>query len=307
MNFIKRMPMSIGGLALGLVSLGNLLGGSIAPVLAMISAVIMILFLIKIFTQPDLVSLELQNTIGASVAPTFAMAMVMLSRYVALWIDYKAGALLFYGGIILHLILLIYFTKNYRKAINSRDVYGSFMIVYGSFGAGAIVAPFFDAYWIGKIVWMVGMIGYLPLLLLVLYKDFRTPETDEAKMPLFCVAAANGGLLLTGYYNSFRGFNTIFIIFMIVLGQLVYFTALNKLRKYLRLRFYPSYSSFTFPFVINATALKMTAEYFEGLGYNMVFLKTLTMVEVAIATILVIYVFIMYMRFLFTGKTARLF
>lgn len=153
---------------------------------------------------------------------------------------------------------------------------------------------------IDKAVWIFGMVTFLPLLYMVLYKDRHNPETKEGKMPLVCISASNGGLLLTGYFNLFENYSLAFVIFMIVLGQAVYFLAVSKLPNLLKLRFYPSYSSFTFPFVINVTALKLTIEYLGGLGVNTRVLNLLLIGETGLAVILVSYVFFSYIKYLAT-------
>lgn len=298
-NFVKKNPMAIGGLTLGVVSLGNLLGGSFAPILALISAIMRFVFIVRLIIYPEILREEIKDPIAISVAPTFAMAMVMLSKYYSTYINFNLGKLIFYFGIFLHFVIIIYFLINFRDLINREKVYGSFMIVFGSFGAGAIIAPYYGAYGLGKAVWIFGTVTFLPLLYMVLYKDRHLPEADEAKMPLVLISASNGGLLLTGYFNIYQDYNLAFVVFMIILGQLVYFLAISKLPRLLKLKFYPSYSSFTFPFVINATALKLTNGYLEGLGVDTSLLTIIQYAETILAIVLVAYVFVSYMKYLF--------
>lgn len=297
-NFIKKNPMAIGGLTLGVVSLGNLLGGYFAPALALLSAMMGFIFIIRLIKYPEILKEEIKDPIAISVAPTFAMACVMLSKYYSIYINYDLGKFIFYFGIILHLAIIVYFLIKFKNLIRKDKVYGSFMIVFGSFGAGAIVAPFYNAYSIGKAVWIFGMLTFLPILYMVLYKDRHYPEKDESKMPLVCIAASNGGLLLTGYFNTYKSHYLAFVIFMIILGQAIYFLAISKLPSLLKLSFYPSYSSFTFPFVINATALKLTREYLESTGHVFKVLKLIQYLETALAFILVFYVFFSYIKYL---------
>lgn len=298
-NFIKKNPMAIGGLTLGIVSLGNLLGGVAAPIFALISALMGFIFIIRLLAYPELLKEELHDPVAISVAPTFAMAMVMLSKFYSEYINFTLGKVIFYLGVLLHFLIIIYFLVNYRHLLTREKVYGSFMIVFGSFGAGSIVAPYYGAHNLGRLVWIFGMVTFLPILYMVLYKDRHFPEEDESKMPLVCIAASNGGLLLTGYFNSFIDYSFAFIIFMIILGQAVYFLAVSKLPKLLKLKFYPSYSSFTFPFVINATALKLTRQYLSLQGISSGFISLVLWFETALAIILVSYVLFSYIKYLF--------
>lgn len=297
-NFVKKNPMAIGGLTLGIVSLRNLLADPFAPFLALVSAIMGFIFIGRLIAYPEILKEEIKDPVAISVAPTFAMACVMLSKYYGTYVNYALGKFIFYFGVGLHFVVIIYFMIHFRYLLNRNKVYGSFMIVFGSFGAGAIIAPYFDAYTIGKAVWIFGMLTFFPLLYMVLYKDRHSPETEEAKMPLVCISASNGGLLLTGYFNLFKDYSLAFVIFMIILGQAVYFLAVSKLPRLLKLKFYPSYSSFTFPFVINATALKLTIEYLGGLGVNTRVLNLLLIGETGLAVILVSYVFFSYIKYL---------
>ena len=89
------------------------------------------------------------------------------------------------------------------------------------------------------------------------------------------------------------------IIIMQILAQALFVLVLTQMPKLLRLKFYPSYAAFTFPFVITAIALRQTISYLtqEGFVVSSIF-NYLVEVEALIATVIVVYVFVRYLKFL---------
>ena len=86
---------------------------------------------------------------------------------------------------------------------------------------------------------------------------------------------------------------------MLVLASILYVFALIKAIGYLKLKFYPSFAAFTFPFVISAIATKQTMACLANMKQPMPFLQYIVLIETIIAVIFVIYTFIRYMQFLF--------
>ena len=67
----------------------------------------------------------------------------------------------------------------------------------------------------------------------------------------------------------------------------------------MRLKFYPSYAAFTFPFVITAIALRQTVIYLNQINIAVPqILNYLVIIETILATAIVLYVFIRYLKFL---------
>jgi exfoliative toxin A/B len=70
----------------------------------------------------------------------------------------------------------------------------------------------------------------------------------------------------------------------------------------LRIPFFPSYSAFTFPFVITAIALKGTATYLSNTGRGIGLLtQSIPLLELW-ATVAVLYVLFRYLRFLLAAS-----
>lgn len=86
---------------------------------------------------------------------------------------------------------------------------------------------------------------------------------------------------------------------MIAVATVLYLFALVKAVEYLKLKFYPSYAAFTFPFVISAIATKQTMACLANMGQPMPVLQYMVLVETVIAVAFVVYTFIRFMGFIF--------
>ena len=84
-NFIKRIPIPIAGLALALLALANLvtfLNPVILAAFRIISAILLVLLTLKVIIAPKFVAEDFKNPVILSVAPTYSMAFMLLGAYV---------------------------------------------------------------------------------------------------------------------------------------------------------------------------------------------------------------------------------
>ena len=72
------------------------------------------------------------------------------------------------------------------------------------------------------------------------------------------------------------------------------------LPRLLRLKFYPSYSAFTFPLVLSGFGLKLANGFLVKSGLTIPLLKYAVNFEEIVATTLTLYVLVRYIGFLFT-------
>ena len=86
------------------------------------------------------------------------------------------------------------------------------------------------------------------------------------------------------------------------MATVLYILALVKAIGYLKLKFYPSYAAFTFPFVISAIATKQTMACLANMKQPLPILQYLVLIETVIATLFVIYTFVRFMQFIFKGN-----
>ena len=109
-------------------------------------------------------------------------------------------------------------------------------------------------------------------------------------------------LCIAGYIQSVNPKAFIFLVVMLIVSTILYIFALVQLIKYIKLQFYPSFASFTFPFVITAIALKQAMVCFNNLGHPMPYLRYVVLIETVIAVILVVFVYVSFIKFIFVNK-----
>lgn len=89
---------------------------------------------------------------------------------------------------------------------------------------------------------------------------------------------------------------------MLIIATLIFLFALYKAITFISDGFKTSFSAFTFPFVISAIALKQSIVFFGKLGYINPVLNILLLLEIIVAIVFVVYVYISFVKLLFTNK-----
>lgn len=159
---------------------------------------------------------------------------------------------------------------------------------------GAITAHAHNLDEIGFIFFLVGFIGMILTLPLVIYRYIKHKDIPNANKPLICIFTAVMSILIVGYLNSYNNISIEFLIGMYTFACMFYIFALAKFIEYRNLEFYPSFAAFTFPFVISGLATKGVM---SKIGFNII-LNNVLSIETVIATAIVVYVTIKYIKFL---------
>lgn len=94
----------------------------------------------------------------------------------------------------------------------------------------------------------------------------------------------------------------ILVWILLLVSQISYLWVLFQLPKLLKLKFYPSYSAFTFPLAITAISLKLTNGFLTSQGKSIALLKYLVKFEEFIGVLIVLYVLVRYIGFLAANK-----
>ncbi|MEE3489845.1 MAG: TDT family transporter [Methanobrevibacter sp.] len=296
MNLIKKLPIPVSGLILASLSLGNLLQDihpSLRFIFGAIGIIFLILILLKVVLYPQLIKDDFKNPVIASSSGTFSMSLMILSTYLMPFmpgISYTIWII----GIVLHILLIIYFT--YHFIVHNFDisnVYPSYWIVYVGITMAAITANVHGINDADFIFFIIGFIGMLVSTPLVLYREFIYDKIPEMNRPLTCIFTALFSILIVGYVNSADIISNEFLTVLYSIASIFYIFAIYKLIRNIKIRFYPSFAAFTFPFVISALATKGVLGTLKiGLLNYVLALQTV------IATVLVVYVLIKYIKFL---------
>lgn len=301
-KIVKTLPLPIVGLMLGFAALGNLVlsyGSIYRNIFGIISGIILVLVLLKIFKYPSNIKEDLKNPVVASVFPTLSMGIMLLSTYVP---NKSIGFIMWIIGLLLHIGLIVWFSVNFLRNFNIKKVFPSWFIVYVGIAVASITGPNFNMASIGKICFWFGFIFYFVLLPVVLYRVFKVKEIPEPASPTIVILCAPASLCLAGYMNSFQEKNMAIVWLLLAFSQLLLFFVLFKLPGLLKSKFYPSYSAFTFPLVISGVALKLTNGFLTNTGNTISFFKYLIKFEELVALVMVLYVFIRYVNFVFFKK-----
>lgn len=304
-DVIKKVPIPLCGVMLGMAALGNLLQSyseGIRYVCGVIAALLLVLVLLKLILFPGMIKDDLKNPIMASVAGTFSMALMLLSVYAKPFIG-QAAFVIWIFAILLHIALIIYFTMKFILKLEMPKVFASYYIVYVGIVVASITAPAYEKLGIGTAAFWFGFVALLILLVLVTVRYVKYKEVPDPAKPLICIYAAPTSLCIAGYVQSVTPKSKTFLLVMFAVATVIYIFALVKAVGYLvKLPFFPSYASFTFPFVISAIASKQTMACLMNMGSPIPALKYVVLIESVIATVLVVYTLIRFLMFLFQAK-----
>lgn len=301
--FLKKIHMPIVGLMLAFAALGNLVqsyGNVYRNIMGAISAILFIIATAKFAYDFQGLKNELNNPIAASVFPTYSMGIMLLATYVKSYNSNVAYAV-WIIGIIIHIALIIRFSMKFVRKFNIKQVLPSWFIVYVGIGVVAVTGKAFNQT-VGQYAFWFAVVSYLILIFVVGKRVFVVKEIPEPALPTLVIFSAPGSLCLAGYLNSFDQRNFFIFWFLLVLSQGFYIFALIKLIGLLKLKFYPSYSGFTFPLVISALALKLSNGFLINQGVKITVLPIFIKVEEIIAVIIVFYVLRRYLENLAKNK-----
>ena len=319
MNFLKRVPLPLSGVALGFAALGNLLAiynPYLKTVCGILSFVGILFVTCKYLTMPNSFATDMKNPVLASVSGTYTMTLMLLATYIKPIIPVVA-VILWYVAIIFHFVLMIYFTLNFILKIKIPDdmmkIAASYFIVYVGIVVASVTAPAFKNIALGQICFWIGFVLYIPLFFYVSFRYIKLGNKNIEAKALACIYAAPASLCVAGYINSFeqKNINFLGLLYMVsfaiyLLGMVV---AIDVLKHYIsdkeKHRFYPSYAGFTFPFVISAIAGKqfyMVSKTIEHIRWGIYPGILFVNVQIIIAIILMLFTAIKFAIHIFSKE-----
>ena len=298
MNIIRNLPLAITGLILAILSLGKIFA-DFSSIFFIIGSVLIFLVLLKLVLHFEAFNKELNQLIALSTFGTFSMALMLFSTYLKplfLPLSQTIAFGIWILGIIIHLTIIILFTKNYILAnFDIENVFATWWIVYIGITMAAITAPAYDLQQYGFIFFGIGFILMIPTLILISYRYLKFTAIEDKNKPFICIYTALLSILLVGYVNALN-INGNFLSVIYLLACIFYIFAIYQAIKLIiidKLRFMPSFSAFTFPFVISAIA---TGEAYKFFGLSI--LNYLFHIQAIIALVLIMFVFYNYLKFM---------
>jgi len=299
-----KLPSPIGGLALAIASLGWT-WESVMPSLngwgqltgAMIASALLLMLTGKFLLHPTVLKNELSHPVVGSVIPTFAMALMVVSNLLGHYFPH-AGLALWLGAIAIHAVFLGAFI--YYRAIDFKleHMVPSWFVPPIGIIVAAVSFPSNGEPWLVNTILAFGMLAYLVMLPLMLYRLIFCQAIPDAAKPTIAILAAPASLSLAGYLTVCEQPSIALVAVLasiaILMTSVIYLAFFNLLK----LPFSPGYAAFTFPMVIGATALFKTAhwlEQFSQMAELTEWVRLLADFELGVATIVVAYVALRYL------------
>jgi exfoliative toxin A/B len=301
MKFVKSIPMAMCGVSLALAALGNLLGQNNQPELRLLcgilSALVLILFLLKIVLHFPHAGAELKTPIPLSVLPTSTMALMLLCVYVKDYVNGAAAVPLWYAAVALHIAIMLLFVKRFIIGFKLGTVFPSWFIAFVGIVVASVTAPAMNARTIGQITFYTGFFLYFIALVLVVWRMVKVKLFPEPARPTIAIFTAPMSLCIVGYFQSFppEQRNAALIYLMLAIAVISYLYVFIMMVPLLKIKFYPTYAAFTFPFVISALAFRAGNNFLAAQGYG--FLAPLMYISFWIAIGLVLFVIAHYIRY----------
>lgn len=299
-KYLSVIPIPMAGVALGIAALGNLIQTQsviLRNMCGIVSAILVTAVITKLFICHETSRKDFKNPIIASVSATICMSMMQLSVYAYPFMK-EAAFILWCSGVILHLLLIVFYTGQFLIRCSLKEVYPTCFITYVGIIVASITSTTFHMEAIGHVLFWLGFAGYLIMLVIITMRYIRH-EREESTKPLFCIYAAPMSLSLTGYLAIMPHPSLSFTILLEVLAQLLFLMVVLQLPKLLKLPFFPSYAAFTFPFVITSFALKKMLELFTTMHIQApAILHIVNNIETMFAIILVTYTTIRFLQYI---------
>lgn len=307
---IRKVPIPMAGLMLGLAALGNLVqsyGDIYRNILGMISGILLLLLMARIVMDPEGIKKDMGNVVIASASAPLPMGIILLATYIKPY-QPSFSYVMWIIGLILNASLILYFTQKYVFNFDIKNVFPSWFVLYVGIVIGSVTAPAYNKTVVGQYLFWFGFVCYLILLPVVLYRIIKIKGIPRPALPTIGIFAAPASLCLVGYMNSFQDKNMIIVGFLAILSLIMYIVVLLQMPKLLKLPFYPSASSYTFPFAISGIAIKLTNGFLVGSNNPIYWLKYVVKFQELVAVLFVLYVLTAYIRFLLAepvGKTVK--
>ncbi|WP_288637169.1 TDT family transporter [uncultured Oxalobacter sp.] len=301
---VRGLPTPVAGLALGIGSMGwcleNVLPlhGAGQNIGALIAAILLGVMIVRFILHPDTLGEDLKHPVIGSIVPTFAMAIMVISKALGNYFP-QAGQLLWLGAVGIHIVALSIFIYYRAKDLKMHHMVPSWFVP----PVGIIVA---DVTWPGLgyskfalILLAIGMLSYLIMLPLMVYRLIFRGEVPDSAKPTIAIMAAPASLSLAGYLTVVKEPSLLICSVLLGIALLMTLVIYFAFFHLMRLPFSPGYSAFTFPMAIGATALykmaNLVSQYPQASEYASQ-LHILALGQAVIATAIIGYVSIRFIH-----------
>lgn len=304
MPFIRRIPLPMSALALGLAALGNLLlpySPAIRVACGLASAAVALLVLARLAVDLSAVRKELANPAVLSVFPTLFMALMLLATYLKPIAPAPAFAL-WLVALVAQLVVVGVFAVRFLVPFKLAQVLPGWFVVFVGFVVASVTSPAFDMQPLGRVLLWAGIAGYFAVLPVVVYRVLKGDALPAPLVPTLAIFAAPASLCLVGYLAVMDVKQAIVVYALLAVAGASLLYVLASLPRILKIGFAPTYAALTFPVVISAIALKQSSVFLAKAGAFVVPSLAVTTMDVFAAAV-VAFVLVRYIGFLATPAT----
>lgn len=302
---IRNVPTPIGGLALGIASLGWCLENAVSlhgygqMIGALVALCLIVLLISRFILHPDTLLNDLRHPVLGSILPTFTMTSMVVSKMIG---EYFAltGSIIWCIAVGLHIMFLATFIYHRAQAFSMEHIVPSWFIPPIGLVVAVVTCPSEEYSGIATVLLMFGLLSYSFLLPTIIYRLIFITQLPDASKPTIAILAAPASLLLVGYLNITPTPSIFIVAVLLGIAILMTFVVYIALIRLLQLPFSPGFAAFTFPLAIGATALYKLSDLTNVYGATIEMshqLRLLAHGELLVATLMIAYVSLSYIRF----------
>lgn len=288
----KNIPVPLLPTMVGAATLSNVyltLGYTwIRHITMILSAIILIAYIIKIVTNFNVFKNEYSNTVPASLYAGFTMITMILGSYV---FDFSPtiGKAMWFVGLILHSIHIIIFTyRNVIKGVNIDTFLPSWFVTYNGIMVSTVVGGVMNEPTIGKIVVYYGIAVLIIIMPFMLYR-LATTDIKDPVHHTQAILLAPSSLCLVSYLNFIKEPNkfVVYALYALVFCTLLFIIV--KLPKFFSFDFHPGFAGMTFPMAIGTVASIKMSGFLKGQGYDVLsnMVKEISGIQIYLTTAIV--------------------
>jgi tellurite resistance protein TehA-like permease len=304
---LSRYPTPVGGLALGIASLGLawervLPGTLIAEAAAGVAAVLLGLMTLRFVLHPDTLARDLANPVVGGVAPTYAMGWMLVSISIHQVSD-VLGTLVWLAAVAIHVGFLAVWARHQSRSFHLARMVPSWFVPPVGIIVAAVSYRGPDTgvlHGLAVVALYFGMLSYAVMLPLMFYRFIFDENIPVAAMPTLGILAAPASLSLVGYLTLIQTPEPLPVILLegiAVLMTAIVYVAFVRL---LALPFTPGFAAYTFPMAIGATAqFEVSGQLAQWqVSQDLIDqVHTLAVVELWVATAVIAYVCLRFAQY----------
>jgi exfoliative toxin A/B len=129
-----------------------------------------------------------------------------------------------------------------------------------------VTSPAFAMEPLGRVLLYAGLVGYAVALLLVVYRLAKVGDLPGPALPSIAILVAPPSLCLAGYLAVAETKQPVVVYVLLAAAAVSLLYVLARLPQVLTSTFHPGFAALTFPFVITALAVKLSAGYLAKSG-----------------------------------------